>query len=463
MLGASISFYSTACESARVKNLDLSREHVGNDIRISNPKSLVYCQMICSAQMFVIALIKRVFENLVKFIRRQPKPFRVNMARAAAGAFLDNLTRQYRSVYILRLGATPFQLGTVTSIAGISGTAIALPIGWLSDKHGIRKMFLIAMPIMILSSLLFAVALDWTTAIPAMLLAMLGLQLLGTACPMVCGSYLKREERATGKQMCDTISAIPTLIAPMVAAILITKFGGLNAEGIRPLFFLQALGLVLVFGFTYKFYFDTLGTKASSLFSAFTRSIRQVFKTGVATRPWALYTFLSSTTFYMNVTFLSAFVTEVKLGDEFVIGGMTSASMVLPLLISLLLGRAADTFGRKRVLYITVPLYCTSILLLVYAPDVTTLLISGVLQGFYLLSAVTQGAITAELVPISLLGRWYGTLNLFSGLASITAPIIGGFIWTTIGPNYVFFFMILVEMSKMIILWLAIPETLKSS
>ena len=409
-----------------------------------------------------MALMKEVLENLVKFIKKQPKPFRVNMIRAAAGAFLDNLTRQFHSVYILRLGATPFQLGTVTSIAGISGTAIALPTGWLADRHGIRKMFLVAIPLMILSSLLFAVALDWVATIPAMLFAFLGLQLLGTACPMVCGSYLQNDERATGKQMCDTISAIPTLVAPMVSAILITKFGGLNAEGIRPLFFLQALGFVLVLVFTYKFYFDTLEAKASSVFSGFTRGIGQIFKMGVATRSWILYIFLSSTTFYTSMTYLSAFITEVKLGDEFVVGGMTAASMVLPLLISLLLGRAADTFGRKKVLYVTIPLYCTSILMLIYAQDSTMLLISGVLQGFYLLSAVTQGAITAELVPVFLLGRWYGILNLLGGLASVTAPVIGGFIWTTIGPNYVFFFMILIEASKMLILRLAIPETLKN-
>lgn len=411
--------------------------------------------------MFVIALIKELLENLAKFIERQPKPFKVNMIRASAGAFLDNLTKQYRSVYILRLGATPFQLGIVTSIAGIAGTAIALPTGWLADKHGIRKMFLIAVPAIALGSLLFALALDWIATIPAMLLAMLGFQLLGIACPMVCGSYLKNEERATGKQLCDTISAISTLIAPMVAAILITRFGGLEAEGIRPLFWLQALGFVLVLSFTYKFYFDTERTKASSTSSGFTESIEQVFRRGAAVKPWVLYTFLSSMTFYTSMTYLSAFVTEVKLGDEFIVGGMTTASMVLPLLISLLLGRAADTFGRKRVLYVTTPLYCMSILMLIYAQDATMLLISGVLQGFYLLSAVTQGAITAELVPVFLLGRWYGILNLLGGLASVTAPVIGGFIWTTIGPNYVFFFMILIEASKMFILWLAIPETLK--
>lgn len=408
-------------------------------------------------------MIKRVIGNLVDFIRRQPRPFRINMVRAAAGTFLDNLTAQYRSIYILRLGATPFQLGVVTSLAGTSGTAIALPTGWLADKHGIRKIFLVAIPAIAVGALFFAVASDWITTIPAMLLTMLGIQLLGIACPMVCGSYLKSEERATGKQLCDTISAVPTLVAPMVAALLIAKFGGLNAEGIRPLFFLQALGYVLVLVFTYKFYFDSLRAEEPSVFSGFTSSIRQVFKMGVAIKPWALYVFLSFTTFYTSMTYLSAFVTEVKFGDELVVGSMTAVSMVLPFVISLVLGRAADTFGRKKVLYVTVPLYCTSILLLIYAQDSATLLMSGVLQGFYLLSAVTQGAITAELVPVSLLGRWYGILNLLRGLASVTAPLIGGFIWTAIGPNYVFFFMILTETSKMLILRLAIPETLKKA
>jgi DHA1 family bicyclomycin/chloramphenicol resistance-like MFS transporter len=176
---------------------------------------------------------------------------------------------------------------------------------------------------------------------------------------------------------------------------------------------------------------------------------------------WIAYILLSSSTYYVSVTYLPAFVTEVKYGDEFIVGGITAASMVLPLLLALLLGRVAGTFGRKKVLYITIPLYCTSILFLIYAQNTTMLLISGVLQGFYLLSAVTQGAITAELLPVFLLGRWYGVLNLFRGLASIVAPIIGGLIWSTIGPNHVFLFMIFIEMSKLIILWLTIPETLR--
>jgi len=402
-----------------------------------------------------------VIKKLIAFVKGQQKPFKVNMVRAAANSFLNNLARQYQSIYILRLGATPFQLGLVKGVGGIAGTVIAMPTGWLADRCGIRKMFLLGSSLMTLSCLLFAIASDWIATIPAILLAFLAVQLLSTACPMVCGSYLKNEERATGKQLCDTISAIPTLAAPIMAAMLIAKFGGLNAEGIRPIYFLQVIGYLTVLAFTYKFYFDTLNKQGSPNPSNFVDGFGHVFERGAAIKRWIVYTFLSSTSFYVSITYLPTFITEIKHGDEFVVGGVTAASLVLPLLLALLVGRLADTFGRKRVLYITIPLYCTSILLLIYAQNITMLLVSGILQGFYILSAVTQGAITAELVPISLLGRWYGILNLFRGLASISAPVIGGFIWSTIGPNYVFFFIILVETAMLIFLWLAVPETLR--
>jgi MFS family permease len=410
----------------------------------------------------VIVLKGEAINKLVEFVKRQQKPFKVNMVRASAGAFLNSLTKQYRSIYILRLGATPFQLGLVNSIGGIGGTVISPPIGWLADKHGIRKIFLLGIPIMALSSLLFAIASDWTATIPAMFLTLLATQLLATACPMVCGSYLKNEERATGKQLCDTLSAIPTLAAPMVAAMLITRFGGLSAEGIRPLYFLQAAGFLMVLAFTYKFYFDTINKQTALIPSSFVEDMRQVFERGTAVKQWIAYIFLSSTSMYLSMTYLPAFVTEIKNGDEFVVGGMATASMILPLLLALLLGRVADVFGRKKVLYTTIPLYCTSILLLIYAQNIMMLLVSGVLQGFYLLSVVTQGAITAELVPVSLLGRWHGTLNLFRGIASITSPVVGGLIWTSIGPNYVFIFIIFIEALKVILLWLTVPETLRT-
>jgi MFS family permease len=247
----------------------------------------------------------------------------------------------------------------------------------------------------------------------------------------------------------------------MIAATLIAVFGGLNAEGIRPIFLIQALGFLILFLYTYRFYFDTKNRCGSNPSSGFFENTKEVFRNGNAVKRWMVFSFLSSSTFFLSQTFLPAFVTDVKFGDEFTVGGMTTASMALPILLSLFLGRVADTYGRKKALYITIPPYCLSILLLIYAQSTLMLMISGILQGFFLLSDVTQGAVTADLVPVKFLGTWNGVLNICRGVATVVAPFVGGVIWSTIGPEYVFFLIILIETSKLLILWLLIPETLQ--
>jgi MFS family permease len=187
--------------------------------------------------------------------------------------------------------------------------------------------------------------------------------------------------------------------------------------------------------------------------------LKQINAEGWTVRKWVVYLSLSTIPFSINTVYLPLFAAEVKLADQFVLGGMGAASTLVPLLFSIPVGRLADTLGRKRMIYIMSPLYWSSILLLIYAPNPTMLIVSAVLQGFYMVTAVTQGAMTAELVPTDLLGRWYGILGFFRGLVMMLTPIFSGIVWSTVGPEYVFLFMILTELSKMIIL-MTMPETL---
>jgi hypothetical protein len=45
----------------------------------------------------------------------------------------------------------------------------------------------------------------------------------------------------------------------------------------------------------------------------------------------------------------------------------------------------------------------------------------------------------------------------------VLGPILGGLIWSFLGPVYVFFFILFLEASKLTLLRLVIPETLKSA
>jgi MFS family permease len=260
-------------------------------------------------------------------------------------------------------------------------------------------------------------------------------------------------------QLCDTISAIPLLISPLVAALLITTFGGLTVAGIRPLYAIQVLGFsLLVVGIWWKFE-NPLKMQHSTKNWHFREGIKSVFTQGIMVKRWILCVCLSAVPMFINQIYLPKFVEEFKGADQFVIGGMAMAAALIPLILSIGFGKLADMIGRKKVIYLTLPLYCSSIVLLVYASNSTMLYVSGIFQGFYMLSAVTQGAITAELIPSSLLGFWYGILGLFRGLTSLIIPVIGGVVWTTLSPAHLFLLVVITQVVRMVILS-TVPETL---
>lgn len=399
-------------------------------------------------------------KGILAFVKRQKKPFKVNMVRASLQGFLLSLTKQYQSIYIVEKGASPFELGLLNSIGGVASAFISPPTGWLADKYGIKKALLLVTALMALTAFIFAEAPDWISIIPAMLVFMLSTRMVGTVCPMVCGSYLKNEERATGMQLCDTLSAIPSMFSPLIAAAIITKFGGLKPEGIQPLYYIQTLGFVLIFIFVLKEYRDLLERKSIESARGFVSGVREVLDEGAAVKRWILYMSLSTFSLFVSSTYLPLFVKEVKCGDQYVIGAMATASMLVPLLLAIPTGRLADSIGRKKVIYITTIIYCTSIILLIYAPNSTFIIASGILQGFWMLFGVTQGAMSAELVPTHLLGKWYGLLGIFNGIMSVVAPLIGGLIWSVVGPTQVLLSIILAQMLKVTLLWIVIPETL---
>jgi MFS family permease len=139
---------------------------------------------------------------------------------------------------------------------------------------------------------------------------------------------------------------------------------------------------------------------------------------------------------------------------------MASATVVTQLVFGIPVGRLADRFGRKRVIYSLTPLWYASNLFLAFSPGTIGLVLSAALLAFYTISAGATRAMTLELLPLEQQGRWGGVLGLFAGLVTIPAPIIGGFIWRELGPMYVFIIPIVFDLLTRVPLLTTVPETL---
>jgi len=390
--------------------------------------------------------------------RRQNRNWRTVVIRQIFNRFFNQMTMQYSNIYIRELGASPVELGAVNSASGLGGTLISLPLGFLQDRYSVRKIFLFGVALMTLVPLLYAVACSWEFIIPAILISGLGMRL--GSCVVICDLSLPNEDRATGKALCEGIGALPTLFAPTLAAILITWFGGINAEGIRPLYWIQLAARVILCVYVVLVMTEIARPKREVKGAGPVGDFKEVFRRGTAVKRWLFFLSLNIFTGTMMTTFRYPYAHEVKGAGQFIIGGIVTAMILTEALFSTPLGRLADRIGRKKTFYLLIPLFSLANILFVFAPSPLFLLLAGFLMGFRMLSMFTYGSMTPELVPKECIGRWRGLIGLFTGLVSIPAPIIGGLIWEHLGPAWVFIIPTVIDLCLRLPLLYTVPETL---
>jgi MFS family permease len=407
--------------------------------------------------------LKSIHE-IVSIWKQQKRNWRIVVTRRVFNRFFNQLTLEYTNIYVSQLGASPVQLGSVNSLAGLVSTLLAIPIGLMHDKYSLRKLFVFGCGLVAISSLLYALAPNWMMIIPAIILARLAMRF---HCSIICDVSLKSESRATAKALCEGTGSTPSLIAPMVAAFLITLFGGISAEGIRPLYGLQFIAYSILFFFILTqlkevargSQQETSGKERSD----FLGGVFEVLRNNSAAKKFIIFYALSMFTMSMTNPFWYLFANEVKGANQLIIGAMATVGIFVKILLAPSIGRVADRIGRKKVFYILLPIVGLANIILVFTPTPELLLASSLLRGFTaVISIVIIGSMTPELVSYRYLGRWRGLLGFFGGISSILAPIVGGMIWETIGPAYVFLIALGVDLCVRLPIMTTIPETLKT-
>jgi MFS family permease len=398
----------------------------------------------------------------IGFIGRQKHNYRVAVARSTASSFVGSLTAQYNSIYAVALGADSVGVGTIGSIGSGISTLISAPVGWLVDRVGIKSFYLLGMGLLAGGTLVYALAQTWEVIVVASILLSISMRLTGTGCSVICADSVKNEDRATAQNLCVTLSSTAGLIAPLIAAYLITAYGGLNAEGIRPLYYVRFVGYGLVLLFV-AFQLREPGrvrTAEGRANRSFVDDFGRLFEGGGPLRRWIVVASLTGLPMAMTSPFLQLYAHQEKGADQYLLGFMTTATVLARLAFGIPLGRLADKVGRKKVIYLLTPLWYASNLLLVFSFSPVTLVLAGALQTFYFISAGATSAMTLELVPVEQMGKWSGVLGLFQGLVTIPAPVIGGLIWRVWGPAYVFVIPLAIDLLLRIPLLSTVPETL---
>lgn len=402
--------------------------------------------------------------RVLGFVRRQKHNYWVAITRSAGSSFLVNLTAQYESIYTVSLGANSLVLGMIYSIGSGISALISTPAGWLMDRYGIRRLYLLGIGLAAGGALIYALSPTWQILIAGIILFSIAMRLTGTGCSVICADSVRNIDRVTAQNLCVTFASLVSMVAPLVAARSITLFGGLNATGIRPLYYIYFAGQGLIFLLIFtQLKEPKRGQMADAQSSnGFVGDFKWFLKGEGLLKRWIVVAVLTGLPAAMTMPYFQLFAHQAKGADQYLLGMMTSMAVLTRLLFGIPLGRMADRIGRKKVIYFLTPLWYASSLLLVLSFNTVTLILAGALQTFYFISSGVTNAMTLELVSVERMGRWSGVLGLFHGLVTIPAPILGGLIWRELGPAFVFLIPLGIDLMLRIPLLTTIPETLRT-
>ena len=378
---------------------------------------------------------------------------------------MDKLAYQmvfpYLSVYIVALGASATQLGIVNSIGMMIAGLFGPFTGWFIDRIGPKKIYLVGITFMAACYLTYGLAQSWGVTIIAMTAYRLGYSTSVHSCATICGNCLVNRDRATGMMICETVTAgLLGMAGPIVATWLVSQFGGVNPDGIRPLFLSGLIITIATFVLVLTQLSNQKWTKAYANRTSLFKEISEVFKSGKHLKRWIVIAAVAQLPLGMVFPFSQVFAHQIKGANEFILGAMVTGSALSSIVFAIPLGRFADRVGRKKVLFITIPLFLLSNLMLILAPAPAFLVLAGILQGFHYIGSPIAAAIERELVPAEHMGRWIGITRFFKMIFSGILALTAGIIWDKFGPQYIFITFIGIEILIRLPLLISISETL---
>ncbi|MFC1984263.1 MFS transporter [Chloroflexota bacterium] len=405
--------------------------------------------------------LRQLFSKATIFLERQQRDWKITVIRTA----LDRLAYQaifpYLSIYIVALGATATQLGFVNSIGMVVAGIIGPFTGWLIDRTGPKNIYLIGIGLLAISYLTYGIAHSWLITIIAMAAYWLGFSVGMHSCSTVCGNCLTNEDRATGMTICESVAAgLLGMAGPMLGAWIVTTFGGINAAGIRPVFFFCLIITISTFIIILTQLSNRKWGIANITSSNIFRDLYQVLKEGHYLKRWLVIAAITHLPLAMVFPFSQLFAYEMKGATPFILGAMVTGSALTSIAFAIPLGRLADKIGRKKILYTTIPLFWVSNLFLVWSPNPLFLIIAGIMQGFYWITGPISAAMERELVPPEQMGRWLGITRFFRMLLNASLAFVCGIIWDRIGPQYVFLAFVAIDLVLRMPFLISMPETL---
>ena len=347
-----------------------------------------------------------------------------NVSIASAAVFLiglgEELWKKFLPKYLEALGAT-------TPIIGLFGTAedfldaiYQYPGGWIADRLGRRRAFLIFLAIASAGYLVYYFAASWSLVFVGLALAMAWQSMASPAIFAVIGDSLPQSRRAMGFTLQSILKRVPIVIAPIIGGAMIASLGiikGVHA-GLLITLALAALTFLLVLkvNITIK---ASEATSIRGVWRSFHPALKRLLISDVIIRMCE----------GMTGVLTILYVTNVQGFSTARYGTLVAIQMLASILVYIPAGKIADRIGRKPFVIATFFSFGLFPLAVMFASSFAFLILAFIIGGLREIGEPARKAMIVDFARADLRARSVGLYYLVRSLSITPAAAIGGLLW----------------------------------
>ena len=334
--------------------------------------------------------------------------------------FGEELWTKFLPKYLEALGATAPIVGLFGTGQDFFDAVYQYPGGWLSDRYGRRRAFLIFIALASVGYVVYLFSPSWPVVFVGLALSLAWHSMASPAIFAVIGDSLPRERRAMGFTLQSILKRVPIVIAPIIGGALIASRGVLSGVhiGLIITLGLAALTALLVLGIN-------IPVKRAEAINM--RGVWQSFHT--ALKRLLISDLIIRTCEGMTGVFAILYVTNVLHFSVARYGTLIAIQMTTSILVYIPAGKIADRVGRKPFVIATFLSFALFPLAVVFATSFALLVVAFVIGGLREIGEPARKAMIVDFARDDLRARSVGLYYLIRSLSITPAAAIGGLLW----------------------------------
>jgi MFS family permease len=334
--------------------------------------------------------------------------------------FGEELWKKFLPKYLEALGAGVGVIGLFGTAKDFFDAVYQYPGGWLADRVGRRRAFLVFIALASVGYLVYLVSPSWPYVFLGLALSMSWHSMASPAVFAVIGDALPKERRAMGFTLQSMLKRVPMAVAPLAGGALIAWAGVVSGVrvGLVIMLALAGAGAALTLAINLPV---VVGAPANvrGVWRSFHTALRRLLVSDIIIRACE----------GMAEIFIVLYVTNVSGVGLPQYGALVAVQMVTAILVYVPAAKIADRVGRKPFVIATFVCFALFPVAVVLARSFAALVFAFVIGGLREVGEPSRKAMIVDFAEPHLRARTVGLYYLVRSLTITPAAALGGLLW----------------------------------